>query len=72
MTTADQLAGLGRYEYGWGRLGQRGCHGTPWPQRGGRARHLGEEERAGVDARAAPEGPAALRQASRCRRGDRT
>ena len=44
-----------------GRLGRGGCQRAPRPQRGRGPRHLGEEERAGVDARPAAEGPAAVR-----------
>ena len=60
-TTQDQLEGLGTYKFGWADSGRRRRVRAPRPVRGGRPRHLGAEERAGVDARPAAQGPEAVR-----------
>ena len=61
-TAHPELEGLGNVRIRLGRLRRRRRHRQARPQRGRRPRHLGEEERAGVDAQAAPQGPAAVRQ----------
>ena len=73
MTTIDQrnpeLEGIGRYEFGWSDSDTAGATAQRGLDRGRRPRHLGAEERAAVDARPAPEGPASSSTASRCRPG---
>ena len=67
MTTTahPELEGLDRYKFGWADSDAAGRVRAPRPVRGGRPRHLGQEERAGVDARPAAEGPEAVQAASR-------
>ena len=45
------LKDLGTYEFGWADSDAAGDDRAPWAQRGRRARHLGPQERARVDAR---------------------
>ena len=64
-----RIEGLGRYEFGWPDSDSAGVERPARPVRGRRPRHLGAQGRAGVDARPAAQGPAAVRHASRCRPG---
>ena len=61
-TAHPELDGLGTYEFGWHDKDAAGNVRPARPVRGGGSRHLGEEERAGVDARLPAQGAPALRQ----------
>ena len=67
---ADRRAGALRVRLG--RHRRRRCRRATRPVRRRRARHLGPEERAGVDAGAPAQGPGASSARSRCRPGART
>ena len=67
LSQAEQLADLGRYEYGWADLDTAGANARRGPQRGRGARHLGEEERAASGCSTCGSRACACSAASRCR-----
>ena len=69
LTQDEQIASLGRYGYGWSDSDAAGASAQRGLSRGGRPRHLGQEERAGVDARHPAQGAARSSARSRCRTG---
>ena len=72
LTQDEQIDALGRYGFGWADTDVAGAQRAARPVRGRRARHLGEEERAGVDARSAGSRRCRSSTRSRCRTGART